>query len=63
MLLFVCSLVIVCITSRYSLKPPSYTMIQEFVERTFSEVIRDENYRDKIIEKFTEKFEKLSEGY
>ena len=26
-------------------------------------MIQDENYRDKPIEKFTEKFEKLSEGY
>ena len=52
-LLFVCSLLIVYIISRYSLKPPSYTMIQECVERTYSEMIRDENYRDrKIYRKF-----------
>ena len=38
-------------------------MIQEFVERTYSQMIHDENYRDKIIEKFTQKFAKLSERY
>ena len=38
-------------------------MIQEFVDRTFSEMTSNENYRDKIIEKLTEKFDKLSEVY
>ena len=63
MLPFVYSLLIVWIISRYSLKPPSYTMIQEFVDTTFRQMINDENYRDKIIKKCTEKFDKLSEEY
>ena len=38
-------------------------MIQEFVDTTFRQLINDENYRDKIIKKCMEKFDKLSEGY
>ena len=50
-----------CVFLRYSLKPPSNSMIASFVEKSFSSLSDDKSNKEKITPKFLEKFKNLSE--
>ena len=50
---------IICILSRYSLKPPSNSEVKKYVEKVFDEIFNKEIDKEKISEKFSKKFENL----
>ena len=52
-------LMIICILSRYSLKPPSNSEVEKYVERVFDEIFNKQIDKEKILKKFSEKFENL----
>ena len=52
-------LMIICILSRYSLKPPSNSEVEKYVDKVFDEIFNKEIDKENISEKFTEKFENL----
>ena len=50
---------IICILSRYSLKPPSNSEVEKYIDKVFDEIFNKEIDKENISEKFTEKFENL----
>ena len=42
--------------SRNSLKPPSNTVIEGYVEKAFDEIFKNQIDKEKVIEKFLQKF-------
>ena len=50
----------VCILSRYSLKPPNNPMIEGYVEKVVNGILKDELDKDKIMEKFIQNFKNIS---
>ena len=47
--------------SRYSLKPPSNIVIEGYVEKAFDEIFKNQIDKEKVIEKFLQKFKNRSE--
>ena len=58
-ILCVCSFYVICILSRYSLKPPSNSEVEKYVDKVFDEIFNKEINKEEISEKFSEKFENL----
>ena len=50
----------ICILSRYSLKPPNNSMIEGYVEKVVNGILKDEIDKDTIMEKFIQKFKNIS---
>ena len=48
------------IISRYSLKPPSNSEVEKYVDKVFDQIFNSEIDKDNIVEIFSEKFENLA---
>ena len=53
--------IIFIVVPRYSLKPPSNSMIESYVEGAFSQLLKDEIDKEKIIKTFLQNFKNLTE--
>ena len=51
---------IIWFLSRYSLKPPSNSKVEKYVDKVFDEMFNKEIDKEKIVEMFSEKFGNLA---
>lgn len=58
-MLCVCSLNYLCALSRYSLKPPNNSEVENYVDKVFDEIFNKDIDRNTIMENFSEKFGNL----
>ena len=51
---------LIFVMSRYSLKPPTYLMIESYVEKVFDELFKHQLDKEKVITKFLQIFKNRS---